>query len=154
MLSLDNQVLFQARTTQLDTPTLKHNDWQQNLPVNGDPSRMCPKCGKTFHRKQERDRHIRCYLPHSIYCPFTLCSWRGDRQGIFTAHWRKKHPAVPEPANTHIYDPSKLVNPILCGALTVEEAGSIASSLVERRAVELDKADVWENGWGRRRKKF
>ncbi|KAI9453637.1 hypothetical protein F5148DRAFT_459710 [Russula earlei] len=27
--SLDIQVLFQARTTQLDTPTLRHNEWQQ-----------------------------------------------------------------------------------------------------------------------------
>jgi len=34
--------------------------------------------------------------------------------------------------------------------LTVEEAAEIALLVVAIKAVELDKGDGWENGWGRR----
>ncbi|KAI9454096.1 hypothetical protein F5148DRAFT_446544 [Russula earlei] len=113
----------------------------------------CPQCGRGFQRRQERDRHLRIYLPYSIYCPSLRCVWRGDRTDSLARHWRNthiNHGPVPGLQQSQIYDPTRLVRLILYGALTVEEAGLIALSIVVYRARELDRVDLWRNGWGRR----
>jgi hypothetical protein len=114
----------------------------------------CPKCGKGFSRKPERNRHIRTsHLPHSIYCPFPRCAWRSGRYEQLTKHWAMKHPnhgPTPGRQQSQIYDADQLVGLVVCGVCTVELVVQFALTEVERRAWELDKAGVWANGWGRR----
>jgi hypothetical protein len=117
---------------------------------------VCRNCGKRFNRKQERNRHIRSYLPHSIYCPFPRCPWRCDRQGNLTKHWNEKHPnwgPAPQPQQSRIYDPDSFVKLVVCGVWSVQLAAEIALSEVGMRTWELDKVGVWVDGWGRRMKK-
>jgi len=57
---------------------------------------------------------------------------------------------APSRQQSQIYYSKGLVTAILDGALTVEEAAGIALSVVAIRAMELEKGDGWENGWGRR----
>jgi len=57
---------------------------------------------------------------------------------------------APSRQQSQIYYSKGLVMAILDGALTVDEAAEIALSVVAIKAMELDKRDVWENGWGRR----
>ena len=57
---------------------------------------------------------------------------------------------APSQQESQIYRSKGLVTAILDGALTVEEAAEIALSVVAIRAMELEKGDGWENGWGRR----
>ncbi|KAI9463800.1 hypothetical protein F5148DRAFT_193588 [Russula earlei] len=114
----------------------------------------CPNCNRRFQRRQERDRHLLIHLPYSIYCPSLHCAWRGDRTYGLARHWRNIHAnygPVPQWQQSQIYDPARLVRLILCGALTVEDAASIALSIVALRAMELNKVELWQNGWGRRR---
>jgi len=123
-------------------------------PLAPKPS-LCPRplCPKQFHRKQDRDRHIRSYLPHCIYCPFPLCGWRSGRPENLARHWNAAHHyygPVPGRDQSLIYDPNLLVGLILDGFLTVEQAASIAASFVMDRAGELGKGGVWGNPWGRR----
>jgi len=54
------------------------------------------------------------------------------------------------PPPQQIFYSKGLVTAILDGALTVDEAAEIGLSVVGIRAMELDKGDGWENGWGRR----
>jgi len=51
---------------------------------------------------------------------------------------------------SQIYPSKGLVTAIVDGALTVDEAAEIALSVVAIKAIELDKGDAWQNGWGRR----
>jgi len=126
----------------------------QGVQLNESESRpMCPNCGKEFNRRQERDRHLRSYLPHFIYCPFPRCPWRGDRYVNFKTHWKKAHKkinSVPGKKQCQIYCPKEPVRQILSGAWTIEEAASIALSEVAIRAYELGKRDVWKDDWGRK----
>jgi len=57
---------------------------------------------------------------------------------------------VPSRQQIQIYYSKGLVTAIVDGALTVDEAVEIALSVVAIKAMELDKRDVWQNGWGRR----
>jgi len=114
---------------------------------------VCPPCGRGFGRWQERDRHVRTHLPYTYYCPFPRCPWRGDRPENVSTHWYNMHSEygpAPSRQQCQIHNPNGLITAILDGALTVEEAAEIALSVVAIRAMEFDKGDVWENGWGRR----
>ena len=116
---------------------------------------LCPRphCHREFCRRQDRDRHIRSYLPFFIYCPSPLCGWRTDRHENLARHWNAAHlyyGPVPGREQCQIYDPNWLVGMILDGTLTVEQAAWVALWLVVNRAEELGKEDVWENAWGRR----
>jgi len=126
---------------------------QANVPTTPQqPS--CPKCGKGFSRKPERNRHIRTsHLPYSIYCPFPRCAWRTGRYEHLAKHWATKHPnhgPTPGRQQSQIYDADQLVGLVVCGVCNVELVAQFALTEVERRAWELDKAGVWANGWGRR----
>jgi len=137
-----------------DVTDASSHDQGAQLNESSSPLRPeCPNCGENFNRRQERDRHLRSYLPHFTYCPFSRCPWRGDRHDNFKTHWEKAHEnggMVPAQQQTQIYNPKGLVMLILCGALTIEGAASIALSVVAIRAHELGKRDVWGDGWGRR----
>jgi len=57
---------------------------------------------------------------------------------------------APSKQQSQIYYSKGLVTAIVGDALTVDDAAEIALSVVAIKAIELDKGDVWENGWGRR----
>ncbi|KAH9961567.1 hypothetical protein BC827DRAFT_326524 [Russula dissimulans] len=110
----------------------------------------CIKC-PILRLRQDRDRHIRAYLPHSIYCPFPLCGWRSDRPENLVRHWNTAHHGpLPAREQCQIYDPNWLVELILDGTSTVEWAAWVAQLIVANRAGELGKGDLWDNPWGRR----
>ncbi|KAI0293205.1 hypothetical protein BC826DRAFT_1015850 [Russula brevipes] len=120
------------------------------------PMSPCPECNRVqFHRRQERERHIQSHFAHSLFCPFLRCPWRGNRQDVFKAHWKRNHEkygqAPVRPQNV-IYYPGPLVKLVDWNALTVESALEISLSIVRIRAKELNKIGVWEGGWGRRAK--
>jgi len=113
----------------------------------------CPRCDRGFRRWQDRDRHISVHLPHPYYCRFPRCPWRGDRPENVPKHWNNMHPEygpAPSRQQSQIYDSKQLVTAIVNDILSVEEAAEIALSAVATKAIELEKGDVWENGWGRR----
>jgi len=75
----------------------------------------CPLCRRNFRRRQDRNQHIRTFLPHWVYCPFLHCPWRGDRQDNLKAHW-KTHANCGETLKQErckIYDPALLVKSIV-----------------------------------------
>jgi hypothetical protein len=117
---------------------------------------ICPICNKDFGRVQERDRHLRTFLPHWLFCPFELCPWRGKRYFNLKEHWDSAHAsgqALPMQEHCEIYDTDRFVKLILC-QLSTESAAEEARLEVERRAHELDKALIWADGWGRRHGKM
>jgi hypothetical protein len=109
-----------------------------------------------FRRKQERDRHIRTFLPHSFYCAFRGCAWRGDRHDNLKKHLRTKHGHFEFTVQSQyqIYNPDPLVELIVLNQLSVESAAQFALVLVECRAHGLKKVGIWKNWWGRKPKKF
>jgi len=114
---------------------------------------MCPGCERGFRRWQDRDRHICTHLPYSYFCPFPHCPWRSGRPENVTRHWNDIHSEygpVPSRQQMQIYYSKGLVAAIVDGALTVDDAAELALSVVAIKTVELDKGDVWQNGWGRR----
>ena len=116
----------------------------------------CPMCRRNFRRGQDRNRHIRTFLPHWVYCPFPLCPWRGDRQDNLKAHW-KTHAKCGQVLNQEhckIYDPALLVKSVVDRELSIESAAYTALLEVERRARELGKVGIWTDWWGRPQKIF
>jgi len=145
-MELDNPPPFvtpvpsQGQDTELDAPT----------------DNPCPLCRRNFRRGQDRNRHIRTFLPHWVYCPFPCCPWRGDRQDNLKAHW-KTHAncgQVLKQEQCKIYDPALLVKSVVDGELSIESAAYTALLEVERRAQELGKVGIWTNWWGRPQKIF
>ena len=117
---------------------------------------ICPICNKDFGRVQERDRHLRRFLPHYIFCPFDLCPWRGNRYSNLKEHWEShtnSGQALPTQEHCEIYDPDRFVKLIL-RQLSTESAAEDALLEVERRSYELGKALIWTDGWGRRHGKM
>ncbi|KAH9952555.1 hypothetical protein BC827DRAFT_254759 [Russula dissimulans] len=114
---------------------------------------VCPRCERGFRRWQDKARHICTHLPHSYHCPLARCPWRSGRYENVTRHWNNTHPEygpVPSRQQSQIFYSKGLVTAIIDGALTVDDAAEIALLVVAIKAVELDKGDVWQNGWGRR----
>jgi len=115
---------------------------------------VCPRCESGFRRWQDRDRHIgTTHLPYSYHCPFPRCPWRSGRYETVKRHRDSKHSEygpVPSRPQSQVYRSKGLVTAIVDGALTVDEAVEVALSVVAIKAIELDKRDVWQNGWGRR----
>jgi hypothetical protein len=112
----------------------------------------CPLCEHPFRRRQERDRHLESYLPHSIFCPFKDCTWTGRRQWDFKEHWKRKHPdagKAPKDAN-EIYNPDNFVELILNGT-PVDEVAQSAFAGAQERLGGLGKLDVGANVLGRNR---
>ncbi len=119
------------------------------------PPWECPIGGRIFKRRQERNRHLRAFLPHSLHCPFSYCPWRGNRYNNLKSHWVTKHPncKVPHKKRCQIYDPDPLVEQIVGRQLSIEAAAERALSAVESRVQGLNKVNVWEDGWGHKQQK-
>jgi hypothetical protein len=117
--------------------------------------KYCPICAALLSRLQDRKRHILSHLPHWLQCQAPGCSWRGDRWEHLRKHRFKVHPSSSQESNTHgavIYDPWPLVEGITDNT-TFESAKAIAISLVEKKAKELEKLELWGDLWGRRRRR-
>ena len=95
----------------------------------------CPVCGRKFHRTQERDRHLKSYLPHSIYCPSQGCPWTGRRRWDLKTHWETKHSETGQVLGwekNKIYDPKEFVKLIASGTPHVKVAESAFLKANER----------------------
>jgi len=130
----------------------------QKTSVN-DADRRCPICSALLGRLQERRRHIVSHLPFWLQCPDPACSWRGSRWETLKNHRRKKHPSSgqghhDDKSNSIIYDPWPLVKEITEYTTRIEDAGDIAKLLVVKRASELGKLGIWDDCWGRKRRKL
>ena len=139
-------------SSQLVATTPDQNPVAEAAPAPTQPF-VCPSCDRAFRRWQDRDRHICTHPPYSYHCPFPSCPWRCGRPENVRTHWNNSHSdhgPAPSQQQSQIYYSNGLVTAILDGALTVEEAAEIALLVVAIRAMELDKGDGWENGWGRR----
>lgn len=115
-----------------------------------------PDCLSSFHRPQERNRHLLTHLPHWIHCPAPGCSWRGDRLSAFRKHWRSGHPSSGQAlgeGQCKTYDPWPLIEKIVQGTLCIQAAKGIAMSKVKEKGIELDKWKLCENPWGSKAKK-
>ena len=103
---------------------------------------VCPVCGMTFQRAQERNRHIKSYLLNSIHCPLHRCVWMGRRQSDFKEHWKKKHfesDQILAKDAIEIYDPKGSVKMIL-NRMPVDEVSQSALSKVQESLGKLVKA--------------
>jgi hypothetical protein len=123
--------------------------------ASADALTQCPLCGRTFPRKQERDRHVGTYLPYCLFCPSDRCCWRGDRAYDLKTHWLTTHADLgkcPQPDDCRIYNPDPLVQSLISGNSTIGQVREIALQAVRIRAPELDKVGVWDDEWGRRQR--
>jgi hypothetical protein len=114
-------------------------------------SHGCFICNRTFSRRQERNRHVESYLPHSIFCPFPDSTWTGRRQWDFQEHWRKNNseagPVPGEDAN-EIHDPRDFVELIRDGT-PVEEVARYAFAKVQEGLRRLGKPEAEASVLGR-----
>jgi hypothetical protein len=72
---------------------------------------------------------------------------------VFKKHWKNKHRdegPTPFREQFEIYGPDHVVEFIILGVLSVDEAAAHARSLVDARIRELGKQDVWEDSRGGR----
>ena len=136
------------------TPTLSQD--QVDAPQSNEPAPsippLCPICGRQFSGVRERNRHLKSYLPHSIYCPYQGCHWTGRRRCDLKTHWKNKHSKTGQVLGTEkykIYDPKEFVKSILDGASHVKVAES-AFMKAEKRLNELGKVNIGVNILGRK----
>ncbi|KAH9069733.1 hypothetical protein EDB83DRAFT_396987 [Lactarius deliciosus] len=121
---------------------------------------QCYICPKSFLRWQERDRHQLTHIPYFVHCPLPHCAWRGNRAGLFKKHWQKEdhrsyhehYGHTPERSQTETYDPWEILNPMIDGTITPSEGEDQAILLVQVKAYELQKTNVWTDPWGHSRK--
>jgi hypothetical protein len=114
----------------------------------------CWKCNRGFDRKQERDRHYFTHFPFWVYCRSVGCSFRTDRPTDFRKHWAVKHEnegPVPGKEEFEIYNPAHTL--LWIDFLTFDEATEFACVLVDEKARQIGKQDLWEDSWGRKVKK-
>jgi hypothetical protein len=124
-------------------------------PPTHNTDKDCPICSASLGRLQDRKRHLISHMPHWLQCQTPGCSWRGDRWEHLRKHRLKVHQSSSQESDMResiIYDPRRLVEGITDNA-TFEIAKAIAISLVEEKAKELEKLELWEDLCGRRRKR-
>lgn len=141
--------------TSVTAPASSPHVAQVGLGAPMDAPPQCPICRRDFCRSQERDRHLRTFLPHWFFCPFPHCAWRGDRSFNLKRHWTTTHATfgeAPKPEDCKIYDPDPLVQLVVCGESPIEPVITIALREVQSRAQVLHKVGVWKDGWGRRQR--
>ncbi|KAH9054301.1 hypothetical protein EDB87DRAFT_107298 [Lactarius vividus] len=121
---------------------------------------QCHICPKSFHRWQDRDRHQLTHIPYFVHCPLPHCAWRGNRTGLFKRHWQKEdHRSYykyyghnPKKSQFETYDPWEILRPMIDGTISPSEGEAQAIFLVQVKAYELQKTNVWTDPWGRSRK--
>jgi hypothetical protein len=117
----------------------------------------CPLCRESFRRWQDRNRHIQSHLPYWIGCSYDACSWRGYRIDIFRKHWHNEHQStnqVPDESGSKLYDPMPLVDDIVRGSVSIEDAENWAIERIKKIAAVLDKQALLTDPCGRKEKNF
>ena len=118
----------------------------------------CPvsDCASSLGRSQDQRRHLLTHLPHWLHCPAPGCCWRGDRLHGFMRHWGNDHPSRIRVPNDQCrtYDPQPLMKEISEGTLRIQAAQMRAISMVKKRAIVLQKPELFENPWGSKWKKL
>ena len=127
-----------------------------------DTDNCCPICSALPARPQDRKRHKVSHLPYWLQCPNPGCPWRGDRWEHLRTHRLKKHRLKKHRIKVHpsnsqasdklksiIYNPWPLVEGITDN-ITLEEARKVAIDLVEKKALEVGKSELWGDPWGRK----
>lgn len=120
----------------------------------------CHICPESSPRWQDRDRHQLTHIPYFIHCPLPHCAWRGNRPDLFKKHWQKedhrdyheRYGHTPERSQIETYDPWEILNQIINDTISPNEGEAQAILLVQVKAYELQKMDVWTDPWGRPRK--
>jgi len=89
-------------------------------------------------------------LPHHLYCLNPACDWQGCRiEDLFKHIDKGPGNCGPRPEfeeQRMIYDTKLLLGWISEGT-SIEVTQVFAADLVEERARELKKVDLWENPW-------
>ncbi|KAI0250309.1 hypothetical protein BJV78DRAFT_1283272 [Lactifluus subvellereus] len=122
-------------------------------PAARQSSMLCPKCGKSYVRRQEVERHLMSlHLPDWIGCPDLHCFWRGDRPEEFNKHLSKRHGcnlSNVERNQYEIYDRDNILRHILDQQQSVDVMAGYALNFVGRMALELGKTEWLNDPWGR-----
>ncbi|KAI9437638.1 hypothetical protein H4582DRAFT_1956610, partial [Lactarius indigo] len=119
-----------------------------------EPFVRCPDCGAECGRPQETKRHLLLHLPCCIACSFDSCTWRGYRLDTFRKHWYSEHRStsqVPDESGSKLYEPGPLVEGIVGGSVSIEEAKNRAITWIKKEALVLDKQELLMDPWGRKK---
>ncbi|KAH8996486.1 hypothetical protein EDB86DRAFT_2829148 [Lactarius hatsudake] len=95
-----------------------------------------------------------------MHCPLPHCAWRGNRSDLFKKHWQKenhrsyheRYGHTPEWSQIETYDPWEILSQMINGTISPSEGEAQAIFLVQVKAYELQKTEIWTNQWGRSRK--
>ncbi len=142
------------------TAPVLHQDRTFAAPPNAHPPSskpfLCPVCGVGSRRPQERKRHLLSHLPCWIACSFRACPWRGDRSDTFAKHLYDEHQTIRLDDSEHgyqLYNPWPLVEGVVEGSISIEDAKQRAIAEVEGMASVIGKQELLEDPWGRKGKK-
>ncbi|KAN0138419.1 hypothetical protein V8E53_003882 [Lactarius tabidus] len=107
------------------------------------PLVLCPVCDIGSRRSQERNRHLLTHLPCWIACSFDACRWRGDRRDNLKKHmWNDHQTIMLDGDGYRLYDTKPLVEGIIKGSMSIEDAEQRAITEVKEMAVVLSKLGV------------
>jgi hypothetical protein len=137
--------------------TLVNQTEASSLPKKKSPKKKTPKvpckhCEKIFGRMQELKRHLLLNLPHWILCPSLGCSSTYYRPYDLQMHMKDEHKILDfkfERSKVQIYDPDKLLDSMVKGTLSVEQAADLALSMAKEGLAE---GQVGVMLWGKRAK--
>ena len=123
-------------------------------------NRRCFMCGMVFSRWQDQDRHERAHLPLCLHCPAPDCQWRGSRPYSFENHWQRndhrryheKYGHTLERSQFQTFDPKVILEQVRSGVISFTEGQDKAILLVQVKARELGKLDMWTNKGGLNRR--
>jgi hypothetical protein len=108
---------------------------------------LCPVCGGALTRSQGLKRHILdVHLPDWVCCPHPTCAWHDSRKKQLDEHIEssEKCSAKPEWVDQYqIYDAELTLHWLLIDSVPFETVETFALGMIEERARELGKVDVW-----------
>ena len=111
----------------------------------------CKICLASFKRQQELDRHIQLHLPCCVYCPHSLCEWRGCRFDELQKHLDEQKCNRNSPEQDYeIYDVKLILDMIRDAEKNddIRKAQEWAVSFVQERAKQLGRHGWFVEPWG------
>ena len=125
---------------------------KKEVPKKEAPKVPCTYCGTKVVRMQELKRHLLLNLPNWILCRWPDCSSTHYRPYDLQMHMKNEHQVsdfIFERDEVQIYDPDKLLESMVKGALSVEEAASVALSMAKEGLGESQEGVML---WGKRKR--